>query len=160
VRIGDQVRLDSGVEGRIVDFNWRSTWLEIPNGSIAVVPNAKLSQAIVTNFNLPTTEVAVPVEIVVDHRTDAALVERVALDVARGVLHEVEGAVKEFEPVVRFHTFAAVGLRATVVLRAGSMASLALVRHAFIVRLQARFREAGIMPPSIAPSMLPPPFAS
>lgn len=157
VRIGDQVRLDSGIEGRIVDFNWRSTWLEIPSGSIAVVPNSKLSQAIVTNFNLPTTEVAVPVEIIVDHRSDAAQVEAIALEVARGVLDDVAGAVGDFEPVVRFHTFADTGLRATVVMRARSMASLALVRHTFIVRAHARFHEAGIPLPSISPGAAPPP---
>ena len=88
VRIGDQVRLDSGVEGRIVDFNWRSTWVEMGTGNVAVIPNAKLSQAIVTNFNLPTPEVSVPVEFVVGYDSDAADVarhlRRDALDV-RGV---------------------------------------------------------------------------
>jgi small-conductance mechanosensitive channel len=159
VRIGDQVRLDSGVEGRIVDFNWRSTWLEIPSGNIAVVPNAKLSQAIVTNFNLPTTAVNVPVEIAVDHRSDAAQVEAIALDVARGVLQELDGAVGDFEPIVRFHTFTDTGLRATVALRAKSMASLPLVRHTFIVRVHERFQKAGITPPTPAPVVAPPPAA-
>jgi len=65
VRIGDHVRLDSGVEGKIVDFNWRSTWLEVPGGSVAVVPNSKLSQSIVTNFNLPNPELAIPVDFTV-----------------------------------------------------------------------------------------------
>ncbi len=150
VRIGDQVRLDTGVEGRVVDFNWRSTWLELPSSSIAVVPNAKLSQAIVTNFSLPTPEVAVPIEVVVDYESDAAQVERVATDVARGVLREVEGGIANFEPVVRFHAFGEVGLRATVVLRARTLGDLALVRHAFITRLHTKFREAGIVFPSIA----------
>ncbi|MEQ1575126.1 MAG: mechanosensitive ion channel family protein [Vicinamibacterales bacterium] len=158
VRIGDHVRLDSGIEGRIVDFNWRSTWLEMPSGSIAVVPNAKLSQAVVTNFNLPTPEVSVPIEIVVDRRSDAAQVELVAMDVARGVLHEVEGAVSDFEPVVHFHTFADTVLRGTVVLRARALADLSGVRHAFIMRLQARLREAGIaLPAAVPPAPAAPP---
>ena len=70
VRIGDHVKLDSGVEGRIVDFNWRSTWLEVPGGSVAVVPNSKLSQSIVTNFNLPNPELAIPVDFTVRYEED------------------------------------------------------------------------------------------
>ena len=152
VRIGDQVRLDSGLEGRVVDFNWRATWIEVPSGNIAVVPNAKLSQAVVTNYSLPTTEVAVLVDIVVDHRNDAAQVERLALEVARGVLSEIDGAFPNFEPVVRFHTFADTGLRATVSMRATSLAGLSALRHAFIMRLHKRFQQAGVALPSIAPA--------
>lgn len=160
VRIGDQVRLDSGVEGRIVDFNWRSTWLEMPNGNIAVVPNSKLSQAIVTNYNLPTPEVSVPIEFAMDHRSDAGEVERIALEVARDVLREVEGAVRNFEPVVRFHTFSDAHLRGTLVLRAQSLSHLPLLRHVFLTRVHTRFREAGIalspVVPAVAPAAQPP----
>ena len=47
-----------------------------------VVPNVKLAQAIVTNHNLPTPEVNVPVDFVVDYASDAQAVE--ALVLARG----------------------------------------------------------------------------
>jgi small-conductance mechanosensitive channel len=151
IRIGDHVRLDSGVEGRVVDFNWRSTSLEIPTGNVAVVPNAKLSQAIVTNFNLPTPAINVPIDFVVDYGSDADVVEAVALDVARQVLATVDGAVASFEPVVRFSAFGDVGLRGTVVLRAGSLGDQPAVRHACIVRLHAAFRDRGIMVPTIVP---------
>lgn len=151
VRIGDFVRLDSGIEGRVVDFNWRSTWLEVPSGSVAVVPNAKLSQAIVTNFDLPSPEVAVPVEIVVDYASDPTVVAALAVGVAREVLASVPGAVKEFEPVVRFSAFGDIGLRGTVVLRARSIGDQPLVRHEFITRLHAAFRSQGIVVPTTVP---------
>lgn len=152
VRIGDHVRLDSGVEGRIVDFNWRSTLLELGSGSVVVVPNAKFSQAIVTNFTQPTPELSVPVDFVVDYHCDVAVVEQVALGVAREVLRTVEGAVRDFEPVVRFSGFGDVGLRGSVVLRARSVTDQPLVRHACIVRLHTAFREHGIAVPSTAPT--------
>jgi small-conductance mechanosensitive channel len=151
IRIGDFVRLDSGIEGRVVDFNWRSTWLEVPSGSVAVVPNAKLSQAIVTNFDLPTREVVVPVEIVVDYANDTTAVEALAVGVAREVLASVPGAVAAFEPVVRFSAFGEIGLRATVVLRAQSIGDQSLVRHEFITRLHAAFRRQGIVVPTTVP---------
>lgn len=162
VRIGDQVRLDSGVEGRIVDFNWRSTWLEMGTGNVAVIPNAKLSQAIVTNFNLPTPEVSVPVEFVVGYDSDAAEVERITVGVARDVMTGVEGAVPTFEPLVRFQSFGDRGLQVSAVLRARTFADTAPVRHAFISRLHARLRAAGVTLPTLQaqPGPVPPGSAS
>ncbi len=151
MRIGDYVRLDTGVEGRIVDFNWRSTLLELGSGSVVVVPNAKFSQAIVTNLTLPTPELGVSVEFVVAYDSDAAVVEQIALGVARDVMGSVDGAVRTFEPAVRFTAFGDLGLRATVALRARTVADQALVRHACIVRLHAAFRAQGIVVPSTAP---------
>ncbi len=151
VRIGDFVRLDSGIEGRVADFNWRSTSLALPAGSTAVVPNAKLAQAIVTNFDLPTSQINVPVDIVVDYASDAAEVEALATTVARGVLTSVEGAVPDFEPSVRFTAFGDVGLRATAVLRARTVNDQPAVRHAFITRLHSAFKERGIVIPTLVP---------
>jgi small-conductance mechanosensitive channel len=158
VRIGDQVRLDSGVEGRIVDFNWRSTWLEMGSGNVAVIPNAKLSQAIVTNYSLPTPEVAVPVDFTVGYDNDAAEVERVASAVAVEVQTGVEGAVPAFITSVRFHAFNERGLQVSAVLRARTFSDAAAVRHAFIRQLHTRLREAGVtLPPVPPPAPAPPP---
>ena len=151
IRIGDFVRLDTGLEGRVADFNWRSTSLALPSGSTAVVPNAKLSQAIVTNFDLPSQEINVPVDVVVDYDCDAAEVEALALDVARGVQSSVEGASADFEPSVRFTAFGDVGLRATAVLRARSLGDQPAVRHEFISRLHAAFKQRGIAIPTLVP---------
>ncbi len=155
VRIGDVVRLDSGIEGRIVDFNWRSTSLEMGTGSVAVVPNAKFSQAIVTNFNLPTLEVAVSVDILVDYSSDAKAVEALAVRIAREVLSSVPGAVADFEPVLRFGAFGDLGLRGSVALRARSFADVPTVRHEFITRLHAAFRAQDIVVPTVIPPKSP-----
>ena len=147
VRIGDFVRLDSGLEGRVADFNWRSTSLALGSGSTAVVPNAKLAQAIVTNFDLPSPEINLSVEILVGYTSDAAVVEAVAMQVAREVQTSVEGAVATFQPNVRFTGFADLGLRAAVALRAQTVDDQAPVRHEFIRRLHVAFLEGGIVVP-------------
>jgi small-conductance mechanosensitive channel len=151
VRIGDQVRLDSGVEGKIVDFNWRSTWLEIAGGSVAVVPNSKLSQSIVTNFNLPNPELAIPIDFTIRYEEDPKKAEQTAIEVAQAVMRDTPGAATTFEPVVRFHTFADLGLKGTVTLRAMTWADQGLIRHRFVVALHDRFRTEGIELVSTAP---------
>jgi small-conductance mechanosensitive channel len=150
IRIGDFVRLDSGLEGRVVDFNWRSTSLEVAGGT-AVVPNAKLAQATVTNYNLPTPDVLVSVDVVVDYASDVAAVETLILRVAREVQASTEGAVATWDPLLRFASFGDVGLRGTVQLRARSQADQALVKHVFITRLHAAFAAQGIVVPTVIP---------
>jgi len=151
VRIGDFVRLEGGIEGRVADFNWRSTSLALGSGSMAVVPNAKLAQAIVTNFDLPSPEISVPVEIQVGYDSDPTAVEAMAMQVAREVQTSVEGAVATFQPNVRFSGFADLGLRGTVALRAKSIDDQAVVRHEFIRRLLLAFRDKGIVVPTLMP---------
>jgi small-conductance mechanosensitive channel len=157
VRIGDQVRLDSGVEGRVVDFNWRSTWLEIAGGSVAVVPNSKLSQAIVTNFNLPNPELAIPIDFTIRFEEDPGRAERTAVDVAEAVMRDTPGAAAHFEPTVRFHTFTDLGLKGTVTLRAATWADQGLIKHRFVMAMHDRFRTDGIELVSPAPVRPPKP---
>ena len=66
IRVGDYVRLDSGQEGYVADFSWRSTRLRMLSNNLIVVPNAKLAQAIVVNHHLPAQDLAVLVEVGVD----------------------------------------------------------------------------------------------
>jgi small-conductance mechanosensitive channel len=54
------VKLDSGQEGYVVDFGWRSTRLRMLANNLVVVPNARLAQAIVVNYHLPSPDLAVP----------------------------------------------------------------------------------------------------
>ena len=159
VRIGDHVRLDSGVEGRIVDFNWRSTWLEISGGSVAVVPNAKLSQSIITNYNLPNPELSIPIDFTIRYEEDPSRAERTAVEVAAAVMRDTPGAAAKFEPTVRFHTFADIGLRGTVTLRAATWADQGLIKHRFVMAMHDRFRTDGIELVSTAPPkpVAPPP---
>jgi small-conductance mechanosensitive channel len=106
IRVGDYIRLDSGHEGYVADFSWRSTRLRMLANNLVVVPNAKLAQAIVVNHHLPAQELAVLVEVSVDYASDLRHVEEVVGDVGRGVMAEVPGGIPEFDPFIRYHTFA------------------------------------------------------
>lgn len=147
VRVGDYIKLDSGEEGYVADIAWRSTRIRnLPNNWI-IVPNTKLASAIVTNFNLPSQDMAVLVEVGVDYRSDLAKVERVTGEVGKQVMREVAGGVPDFEPFIRFHTFADSSVSFTVILRAKSFVDQYLVKHEFIKRLHHRYREEGIVIP-------------
>jgi small-conductance mechanosensitive channel len=147
IRVGDYVTLDSGQEGYVADFSWRSTRLRMLANNLVIVPNAKLAQAIVVNHHLPAQDLAVLVEVGVDYASDLDHVERVTVDVARGVMREVTGGVPDFEPFIRYHTFADSSINFSVILRGREYVDQYLIKHEFVRRLHARFNAEGIVIP-------------
>jgi len=154
VRMGDYVRLDSGAEGHVVDFNWRSTRLKAVAGNIILVPNAKLAQAIVTNYTMPTSDLGFGVEFNVSVGSDLAKVERIAKEAGNDVIKRVEGSLPDSEPVVRFHTFADLGFRFDVIIRSKQYTDQGLLRSELIKALQTRFTAEGVEIPSPFHTML------
>lgn len=57
IRVGDFVKLESGVEGFVDDIGWRSTRIRLPHDAMVVVPNAKLAQSAVTRLSPPPDSV-------------------------------------------------------------------------------------------------------
>jgi small-conductance mechanosensitive channel len=147
IRVGDYVKLDSGQEGYVLDFSWRSTRLRMLANNLVIVPNAKLAQAIVVNHHLPSADLAVLVEVGVDYASDLRRVERVVMGVGREVMAEVAGGVAEFEPFIRYHTFADSSINFTVILRAKEFVDQYLIKHEFVKRLHTRFNDEGIVIP-------------
>jgi small-conductance mechanosensitive channel len=147
IRVGDYIKLDSGQEGYVIDFSWRSTRLRMLANNLVVVPNAKLAQAIVVNHHLPSQDLAVLVDVGVDYASDLAHVERVVMDVGREVMTSIAGGLPEFEPFIRYHTFGDSSIDFTVILRAREFVDQYVIKHEFIKRLHARFELEGIVIP-------------
>ena len=144
VRPGDYVRLSTGEEGYVQDVTWRYTTVrQLPN-NLTIVPNVALASAVITNYYLPDTEVAVPVPVGVSYASDLEHVERVTIDVAREVMREVPGGVSEFDPFIRYNAFGDSSITFSVILRGREVVDQHLIRHEFIMRLHARYRAEGI----------------
>ena len=147
VAVGNYIKLDTGQEGYIHDIGWRATQIRMLPNNMVIVPNNKLSQAIITNFDLPSHDLAVAVEVGVDYASDLAKVERVTSEVGRDVMRTVAGGVPEFEPFLRYHTFGEFSIQFTAILRAKTFVDQYLIKHEFIKRLQVRYRQEGIIIP-------------
>lgn len=143
VRPGDFVRLEGGQEGTIADIGWRNTSIRTGGNDLVVVPNSKLSTAVVTNCSLPITTHTLVVPCSVAYGSDLARVEQVAAAVATAVVARVEGGVAEQAPVVRFTDFADSGIAFNTVMWVKDYPSRFLVRHEFIKALHARFAAEG-----------------
>jgi small-conductance mechanosensitive channel len=147
IRIGDYLKLESGAEGYVADFNWRATSIRLLSDNIVIVPNAKLAQAIVTNYHQPSRELTVVIDVGVHYLSDLERVERITAEVAKDVMVAVPGGVSEFEPAVRFHTLGPNSIMCAVTLRVQEFTDQFLIRHEFIKRLQARYGRDGIILP-------------
>lgn len=141
---GDYVLLDSGEEGYIEDINWRNTSMRNLRNNVIVVPNAKLANAILTNYYQPASEMSLIIPVGVAYDSDLDRVERVTIDVGRQVMKEVTGGVPEFDPFIRFHTFNDFSIDFSVILRVKEHTDQYLVKHEFVKRLQRRYGEVGI----------------
>ncbi|MFO7588223.1 MAG: mechanosensitive ion channel family protein [Gemmatimonadota bacterium] len=158
VRTGDYIRLDSGEEGYVTDVRWRNTVIKgLFEDHEVVVPNSKLADSIVTNYDLPRRVIWTRCDVGVHYESDLEQVEEVTLEVAREVVRVAGGEVHGLEPVLRFHTFGASSVDMTVRLPVEEFAMQYRLRHEFVKRLHRRYREAGItIPYPIRTLELPP----
>jgi small-conductance mechanosensitive channel len=141
---GDYIKIESGDEGHVTDITWRNATIRTFANNMIVVPNAKLSNSVVTNFYMPETKMAVPVTVGVSYASDLEKVERVTVEVAKQVMNDVEGGVPGSEPFLRYHTFGDSSINFTIYLYAREYNDLYLVKHEFVKRLHRRYQEVGI----------------
>lgn len=142
--VGDQVRLEGGLEGRVKRIGWRSTHLELGTASLLVVPNSKLSSSIVTNFSRPIPEVGMSVVFQVTYDSDLARVEALTQEIASSLLSSGELAPAGHTPAVRVTAFADLGIQVTVFTRAKSFDLQGLIRHRMLLEIKRRFDQEGI----------------
>jgi len=100
VRLGDYVKLNSGEEGYVADITWRSTTLRQLTNNYVFVPNSKLGQANVTNYDLPNKTMGFSLNVRVAYDCDLDRVEAVLLEEARAAANEIPGMVAEIAPTV------------------------------------------------------------
>lgn len=144
VKPGDYVKLDSGEEGYVFDITWRNTTIRALPNNMIIVPNARLANALITNYYMPDKELAVLVNLGVSYGSDLEKVEMVTIEVAREVMKTVSGGVPEFEPFIRYHTFGDFSINFTVIMRAREFTEQYLIKHEFIKRLHERYKKEGI----------------
>ena len=147
---GHFIRLETGEEGVVGDVTWRNTTIQRPSGELVIVPNSVIGRSLVTNFSMGAPDYGMAIPVSVSYGADLALVERLALQVAREVIAEVDGAVRQSEPVVRFVDLTPPTVTFSTIIRVRSYAERIPARSEFVRRLERRLSEAGIEAPPVA----------
>jgi len=141
IREGDYIRIEGGDEGVVQQIGWRSTRIVTLQNNMVLVPNAKLTQSVITNYYLPEPEMSFSIPVSVSYDSDLERVEGITIDVAQKVVQNTTGAVKTFIPFIRYNKFAESGIDFSVILKVNRFVDRYLLTHEFIKALHARFRK-------------------
>lgn len=144
VRPGDYVRIDPTNEGTVKDITWRNTLVETAGGNIIVVPNSKFAQSIIINMNLPEKKVIFRIEGSVSYSSDLDKVENILIEVGKKIMTENEGAIKDFQPVVRFYSFGDSAILFRLILACENYQYQFILTHVAIKEIYKTFNKEGI----------------
>ena len=141
---GDFIEVDGGPSGFVVDVGWRATRIRDRFNNIILIPNSKLIESVVTNYQSRSAAVTVIVECRVSYESDLERVERVAKDAALSARDDLDEAVDDFEPIIRFTAFGESNVEFVAVTQATDRTASFVVKHEIVKRLRAAFEREGI----------------
>ncbi|HXX92939.1 MAG TPA: mechanosensitive ion channel family protein, partial [Planctomycetota bacterium] len=154
---GDYVRLSTGEEGTVDSVGWRSTRLRTQRDNIVIVPNARLAQASITNYDLPDRRIAVSIRVPVAYGQDGRKAKTALETVARAALGSVRGLAPQPPPEVHFDPgFGDSALEFTLGCHVEAFDQQTQVADELRLRILDQFRREGIELVRSGPTSGPP----
>ena len=145
IRVGDYVRIADTIEGYVVDVGWRSTRVRMLANNVVIVPNKKVAESIITNYDMPERRMSLVLPVSVGYGSDPDRVEAVLTDVAVTAAREVPGLLAEPGPMARLIPgFGAYALEFTLIYHVASFVDQYFVQHELRKRILRRLRDEGI----------------
>lgn len=144
VKPNDYIELDNGLRGYVVTVGWRNTMIRMWNNNLVMVPNSKLADSMITNYNEPQNKSSFVIKCGVGYGVDLKKAEKVALEVADKIQKKKKYGVKDFKPVLRFYEFGDSNIELKVILQSDKYVNHYLMRHDFIKELKSAYDKASI----------------
>src|SRR5688572_25242935 len=146
IRVGDYVKLSTeNAEGYVIDVGWRSTRLRMLQNNVVIVPNAKVAQSVITNYDMPEPRMALGMKISVAYDTDVDRLEAVLLEEVAAAVGHVPGLLADPPASVRFIPgFGDYSLDFTLSCHVASFVDQFAVQHQLRKRILRRFRAENI----------------
>ena len=144
IHTGDYISLDSGHEGYVEDIGWRTTKLRNWQGNLIILPNSKLSEAVITDYEKPDKALVFSVACGVSYESDLVKVEKTVIEIARETMLNLPEGAKDFQPIVRFKEFGDSNIEFDIILKANDRVSHFVLKSEFIKALHRRFAAENI----------------
>ena len=145
IRVGDYVKIAGDIEGYIVDVGWRSTRVRMLQNNVVVVPNGRVAESVIVNYDLPEPRMSLLLQVGVAYASDPDHVERVLLEETRAAVGQVPGLLGDPPPFVRFIPgFGESSLDFTLICQVATFVDQYVVQHELRKRILRRFRAEGI----------------
>jgi small-conductance mechanosensitive channel len=148
IRVGDYVKVADSVEGHVVDIGWRSTRVRMLQNIVVTIPNKRVAESTITNYDMPESRMVLPIRVSVDYGADPDVVQRVLLEEAAQAMGHVPGLLAEPEPTARLIPgFGEYSLDFTLACHVKSFSDQFLVQHELRKRILRRLGAEGIRIP-------------
>jgi small-conductance mechanosensitive channel len=148
IRVGDYVKVADNVEGHVVDIGWRSTRVRMLQNVVVTIPNKRVAESIITNYDMPESRVAVPIRVAVDYGTDPELVTRILVEESTRAVSEVPGLLGEPAPSARLIPgFGEFSLEFTLAVHVTSFTDQFVVQDELRKRVLRRLAAEGVRIP-------------
>ena len=142
INVGDFIEIEgTQISGHVDDIGWRSTRIKTLSNNIVIIPNSKLSESIIINNSMPQQEMSIVVQCGVSYNDDLEKVEKVTTDVARRIQKTTKGAIKTFEPFIRYHTFGDSNINFSIILKVEKVVDKYLITHELIKELKKAYAK-------------------
>jgi len=149
IRVGDYVKVADTVEGHVVDIGWRSTRVRMLQNVVVTIPNKRVAESIIMNYDLPESRMALPIRVAVDYGTDPDLVQRILQEeAAQAIADQVPGLLAEPQPIARLIPgFGEFSLDFTLICHVKSFTDQFPVQHEVRRRILRRLAAEGVRMP-------------
>ena len=154
--VGDWIVLGSGIEGRVVETNWRATHLLNGDNDLVVVPNSDLAKARLTNMSSPDRSHGVSLTVRLLPTTSPAAIS----DVMRAVLLSCNSIVPNFGSSIAITSLDAHAVEVGLSFRVRDFANAAAARSEIFDLIYRHSKAAGLQlspPPEASGPTFPPP---
>ena len=144
IKVGEYIKLDSGAEGYVEEIGWRSCKIKQLTDNIIIVPNSKVTSSVIVNYDQPSPNMTISIPITVPYDSDLEKVERVTVAIAKDVLKNTKGAVKNAEPTVRYSVVGESYIQFNLNVQIENFNDKYLVTHELIKELIKVYRKENI----------------
>ncbi len=156
--VGDWVVLSDGMEGRVVETNWRATHLLNASNDLVVLPNSRLAKAELTNLSSPNRSHGVKLRIRVMPTMTPASISAVM----RNVLLSSSSILSVPAPTVEIRSLDAQAIEFELAFRVADFETASTARHEVYDLIYRHARSAGLLlaypkeASGIVPTPMPP----
>jgi len=145
IRVGDYVKIAETIEGYVLDVGWRSTRVRMLQNNVVIVPNKRVAESIIINYDMPERRMALLLPVSVAYTSDPDHVASVLMDEVRTAVGQVEGLLGDPPPMARLIPgFGAYSLDFTLSCQVASFVDQYAVQDALRRRILRRLRAESI----------------
>ena len=137
---GDLLWVEGGVEGHVLQINWRSTQIATAHSSIAIVPNSIMAKSRLENRSAPTPMRGLTVAVI----TDAAVDPRRCLIALEAAVRACRSPLPEPAPTIDCVGLKGDGIAYEINFSVRSSGEMATARTEMLSRVHRHLRHAGI----------------